>query len=268
MRVPPPNQRFDIVLRYETIEIDSYGIATLNVYCDSVSAAPLSPAHVDAIETLAGKNFTITVGPDGGIYDKTQLINIIQEVGDASFLKPPDGRDPNKERVKDPDIVDDFTAIQWFLWDSLSSIETSIDSLQVGDKWKSYLPVPTATVVRPAREVIYKLSEIKRTDKGRIAVINSTYKQTDVVPSDWPPFPWSGEFLLTGNVGFFMSVFQGLVVVSLEGHGQELFNIDLGRIESSEQEYKVIFRPRVSPMPGTDPIITMEQKVKVQLLKD
>lgn len=263
------NEALDMIVRYEPFEVDPCGIAKINVYFESVNTVTSSPVRRDAIETLSGKTFAVTIGPDGKIHDKTQLINIIREAGSASFRKSLLNSDPNiASSIKDPDLVEDFTAIQWFLWDSLSSMEQAEEGLSVGQKWKSSLPVPTSIFIRPVREVTYKLSNIKRAPQGRIAVINSTYKHTNIVPEDWPPYPWPRGFTLTGQIGVLMHVFQGLFVISLEGHGQELFNLDLGRIESSEQEYKVVFRPNSIPMPNADPYITLKQKVTVQLLED
>ncbi len=121
-------------------------------------------------------------------------------------------------------------------------------------------------VIRPVRDVTYKLAEIRQSDSGRIAVIASTYKLAESIPADWPPFPWSGGFQLAGQFGFFRSMFQGFNVTSIEGQGEELFNIDMGRTESYEQSYKVNIKTGGSPLPGADPVITIEQRMSMQLL--
>jgi len=250
----------DMVLRYEPVEVDPYGISKIRVYCESVRAVTSGQSRKDAVETIAGKSFVITVSPDGKIHDKSQLIEVAQQAGKAAFR-----RDSN---IKEPDLVEDFTATQWFLWDSLSSIEKPAAGLKIGQAWKSNLSVPTSMVLRPVRDVTYRLSQIKQDDKGRIAVIDSEYAFTRETPDDWPALPWSGRFQLAGQFGFFLSVFQGLHVNSLEGQGKEFFNIDSGRVENYEQEYKFTLKPGAVPLAGTDPLITVNQRITMQLLEN
>lgn len=254
------SESIDMVIKYVPVEVNPYGITTIEAYCESIKASISGSSRKDAAETIAGKSFKITVGPNGKIHDRTELVKVIQEAGKSAFRK--DGN------IKDPDLIEDFAATQWFLWDSVSSIEKPIAGLKVGQKWQSKLPVPNSMVIRPVRDVTYKLAEIRQTDNGRIAVITSTYELADSVPEDWSPLPWSGRFQLAGQFGFFRSMFQGLNVTSIEGQGEELFNIDLGRTESYEQSYKVKIKTGGSPLPGADPIIAIEQRISMQLLPD
>jgi hypothetical protein len=62
-------------------------------------------------------------------------------------------------------------------------------------------------------------------------------------------------------------MFKGLSITSLEGDGQELYNLDAGRTDSYKQNYKVTLKPNAMPLPGTNPIIYLEQKNTMELLE-
>jgi len=155
-------------------------------------------------------------------------------------------------------------ATQWYLWDSLASIEKPAKGVKVGQTWKSHLLVPTSMVLRIGRDVTYRLAEVSETEHGPVAVINSTYAMSDVKPK--VPLPYEGSFRLAGTFGFFRAMFKGLSVTSLEGTGQELFDINNGRVDSREQNYKFTLKPNASPLPGADPIIYIEQKITMRLV--
>jgi hypothetical protein len=58
-------------------------------------------------------------------------------------------------------------------------------------------------------------------------------------------------------------------VLDLKGEGEELFNIDAGRIEQYEQEYQLRLKASLMiPLAGVDPRITIKQKLTMTLLGD
>ena len=159
-------------------------------------------------------------------------------------------------------MVGDFIASQWFLWDTVSSIENPAVGVAVGQSWRSKLWTPVPMVVRKARDVTYRLDEIRQTDAGREAVITSTFGLAEKAPSGWP-VPYAGRFQMSGTFGF-LGAYQ---VLGLEGTGQERFNIDAGRIEAAEQKYTLRMKASLPPMGlRANPYITIEQTLTTEWL--
>jgi hypothetical protein len=212
----------------------------------------------DAVEHFAGKTFTLAVGPTGKIEDYSQLDKLIKEIGKKAFL-------PNSDRgrIKELDMIGDLVASQWFLWDAVSSLERPSEGVGAGQSWKSKLSVPTPMVMRKARDVTYRLDEIRRSEKGRLAVISSSYRQADSAPRDWP-IPYSGRFQMRGTFGFLSSY----KLLGLEGRGEELFNIDAGRIERQNQQYQMQLRALIPLGISANPMITIKQNLTMKLLED
>ena len=81
----------------------------------------------------------------------------------------------------------------------------------------------------------YTLTEIRPSDKGKLAVIKSDYSLAKTISRDWPlPYP-DGVFQMSGPFGFF----RNYKLLELQGQGEELFNIDAGRIEEYDQKYNL-----------------------------
>ncbi|MFQ6035584.1 MAG: hypothetical protein ACE5NM_07015 [Sedimentisphaerales bacterium] len=254
-------ESMEMVVAYTPIKVDPYGLTTIKATCKSVKVTRGGGAsRKDAAESLAGKTFTFTVSPIGKIEDYSQLEQLIQEIGKKAFR-----RDKRQARVKEPDMIDDFIAGQWFLWDSICSIEQPAEGVSVGQTWKSKLSVPTSMVLREARDVTYRLDEIRQSEKGQLAVIRSSYKHAESVPPGWP-IAYSGKFQLSGPLGFIRMLSRDLNVLDLQGQGEELFNIDIGRIEQHHQKYQMQLEASL-PLPGAKPVITINQSLKMQLLK-
>ncbi len=256
-RVAKSSESMEMVVAYTPIEVDPYGLTTIKAACKSVKVRRSSREgrQKDAIESLSGKTFTFTVGPTGEIEDYSQLDNLIKEIGKKAFR-------PGRARIKEPDMIGDFLATQWFLWDSVSSIEKPVEGVSVGQTWGSKLSVPTPMVSRQARDVTYTLDEIRQTDKGRLAMINSTYSLSKSVPDGWP-IPYSGRFQMSGTFGFL----QRYRFLDLQGQGEELFNIDAGRTEQYDQQYQLKVEAVLPMGINAKPRITIRQKLTMQLLE-
>ncbi len=257
------SESLEMVVAYTPVEVDPYGLTTIQATCKSAKvtrskSTTTRAGQKDAVEYAAGKTYTFTVGPTGKIEDYSQLNALIQEIGEKPFWE-----DARLGRMKAPDMIGDFILTQWFLWDSISSIEKPTKGASAGQTWKSKLSIPTPMVMRKAREVTYKLEEIREEAKGRLAVIRSSYSPAESVPSGWP-IPYSGTFAMPGTFGFL----RGYKILDLKGEGEELFNMDRGRIEQSTQQYQMQLDASL-PLPlGTNPQITIRQKVTMQLLSD
>ena len=211
----------EMVVAYIPVEMDPYGLTTIKADCKSVKVTRTRsprgrPTGKDAAESFAGRTYTITVDPSGRIKDYSQLDELIREIGEKAFQT-----DATRGKIKQPDMINDFVASQWFLWDSVASIEKPSEGVSVGQSWKSQLSVPTPMVMRKARDVIYSLAEVRQSEKGQLAVIGSSYALAQSAPSSWP-IPYSGRFRMSGPFGFL----RGYKVLNLTGEGEELFNID------------------------------------------
>jgi len=253
-------ESMEMVVTYAPIEVDPYGLTTIKATCESVKATrskrPSGRAAArDAVENLPGKTFTLKVNAAGKIEDPSQLDELINQIGEKAFRPSTRGG-----RIKEPDMILDFIASQWFLWDSVSSIEKPVEGISVGQSWNSKLSVPTPMVMRKARDVTYTLDEIRKTEKGRLAVISSTYSLADSVPRTWP-IPYTGSFQMSGTFGFL----RGYKILSLKGQGQELFNIDKGQTEQYDQQYQMLVEATLPMLTGPRPTITINQKLTMQL---
>jgi len=261
-KIDKSSESVDMVVAYTPVEIDPYGLTTVKATCESVKVkrhAPKGPqaAGKDAVEGLKGKTFTFTVDPTGKITDYSQLDELIRDTG-----KKPFRTDSRRGRIKEPDMIGDFIATQWFLWDSVSSIKKPVEGIRVGQSWNSKLSVPVPMVMRKARDVTYTLDEIRPGEKGRLAVINSSYSMSESVPPDWP-IPYSGSFQMSGRFGFL----KGYKVLDLQGRGQELFNIDAGRTEQYNQQYQMQLEASLPMGVDINPRLTIKQNLTMKILE-
>lgn len=261
-KIDRSTESMNMVIAYTPAKVDPYGLSTIRAKCESVSVRRTKEPGKDAVESLAGQTFTFTVDPTGRIEDYSDLDRLVFAIGKKAFRPNTKGR-----RVKEPDMIDDFIATQWFLWDAVSSIENPIKGVSLGQSWKSQLSVPTSMVLKQARDVTYTLDEIRETEKGRVAVIRSSYRLPKAVTRDWP-IPYSGSFQMSGMLGFLRMFSRGFNFLELQGQGEELYNLDAGRIEQYNQKYTVQLETSRLPLPGAKPRLTIEQSLTMRLLKD
>jgi len=261
-RVGKSSESMEIVVAYTPVEVDPYGLTTIEATCESVRIrrSPTKRRLVvigDAAQAFSHKTYRFTVGPTGKIEDHSQLDRLIREIGKKAFRS-----ESKKERIKEPDMISDFIATQWFLWDSVAGIEKPAKGVSVGHIWQSKLSVPTPMVMRKARDVTYTLDEIRQGEQHRLAVIRSSYSLAESVPRSWP-VPYSGRFQMSGRFGFL----RGYKVLDLQGHGEELFNIDAGRTERYNQQYKMLLEASYPMGIGVNPRITIDQELTMQRLE-
>jgi len=262
-KVDKSSESMEMVVAYTPVKVDPYGLTTIEATCKSVKATRTSSGSSragtskDAVESLSGVSFTFTVDAAGRIEDYSQLEKLITETGEKAF------RPGSKAgRIKEPDMVSDFIATQWFLWDSVSSIKKAAKGIRTGQSWKSKLSVPLPMIMRKARDVTYTLDEIRQTEKGQIAVIRSSYALAESVPGTWPK-PYTGSFQMSGRFGF-LSDYNFL---DLQGQGEELFNINAGRTEKYNQQYKVQLDASFPMGINMRPKITIEQNLTMELIE-
>lgn len=249
----------EMVIAYQPVKLDPYGLSTIKAVFEDVTVQKNDSGKKDALTGLKGKSFTFTIAPNGKINDDSGMYELLRKTSKLAFRT---GR--GKQRIKDPDMLDDAIAIQLQLWDAPAAIEKPAQGLKVGQTWKSILFIPSTMIIRQGLDVTYSLDEIKQTETGQTAVIKSSYLSSDQNPQ--VPYPYEGQFQLAGTFGFFRSMFNGLSVKDAKGAGQVIYDIDSGRLINSEQNYTATIRPNASPMPGTNPVITIEQKTTIELL--
>ncbi len=257
------SESLEMVVSYTPLTVDPYGVSTIRADCESAKAKRTSESArpqnwQEAAETFAGKSWTFTVDARGKMLDRSKFVEVLREAGQRAFRA-----DKSKGLIKEPDMLFDVIATQWFLWDSISSIPNPAKGVAVGDKWKSVLPVPATMVLFAARDVNYTLSEIRVDDaNNRIAVIDGSYYLRWPNPPEWP-VPYTEPFQMSGIFGFL----RGYKTQDLQGQGQELFNIDAGRIERYSQNYTIHASASMAiPIGGVNPQITIEQNMTMELL--
>jgi hypothetical protein len=262
-KIDKSSESLEMVVSYTPVKVDPYGVSTIRADCESARAkrtlsSPRQQNWQEAAEGFTGKSWTFTVDSRGKVVDSAEFRSLLLQVGQRAFRA-----DRSKGLVKEPDMLFDVISMQWFLWDSVSSINNPIKGVAVGDKWKSVLAAPATMFLFVARDVNYTLSEIRVQDaNNRIAVIDSSYSLRRPIPAEWP-VPYTEPFQMSGIFGFL----RQYITRDLRGHGQELFNIDAGRTERYSHSY-TIHASASMPMglPGVNPQITIDQNSTMELL--
>jgi hypothetical protein len=256
-------ETLEITAQITLKEIDSDGYLVIEAYYPEVKVQRKGKdtrAAKDAVENLANKKAVFKITPAGVAVEDSGLVQLIQQLGDASFS----GSAGNRENVKNQDMIADFVALQWFMFDPISKIEDPLEGVKKGQSWKSELPVPAPLEMAVKRDTTYTLENIYAEDDGQKALITSAYSLADNRPK--MPLIYSGRAYQ--QRGFF-----GVLrckPLSLTGGGQFVYNLDRGVIEKNIQEYDLETTAILFiPLPGTEGgRMKIHQKLTVELLKD
>ncbi|MGD0571829.1 MAG: hypothetical protein ABSB11_02265 [Sedimentisphaerales bacterium] len=259
------SESLEMVVLYTPVKVDPYGISTIKASCEAASVKRTAESGhqqnwKEAAESFAGKSWTFTVDARGKIVDGSQFVDVLHQAGQQAFRT-----DRSHGLIKEPDMLYDAIATQWFLWDSVAHISNPAKGVAIGEKWKSVLSAPATMILFAARNVNYTLEEIRQDPNdpnNRTAVIGSTYSMLWPNPSEWP-VPYTEMFQMSGMFGFL----REYKVLDIQGHGQELFNIEAGRTEQYTQKYTMRVAAAL-PMGFNDvtPKITIEQTITMQLI--
>jgi hypothetical protein len=262
-RVQEHTEHMELIVAYTPVEVDPYGVSTVRATVESVRTSRIGGPTgrmqgPDAVESAKGKSFALKVDPRGRIADANELKALILEMGEKAFRDGAAGG-----RTKDPDLIGDFVAGLWFLWDGVATIPLPAEGLAIGQTWSSQLPAPTPMVMRKARDVTYRFNGIRSGPRGAAAVIESVCTLAGSTPTDWP-VPYSGRFRVSGTFGF-LGPYEAL---SLNGLGEELYNIEAGRLEQRQQKYTMEVKASLPPMGiQAHPHIRIEQTLIAELLE-
>jgi hypothetical protein len=255
------SEKLEMEIVYKPVEIDPYGYSIIEATCNSakatrVSALSKSRRENDAVESAVGRSFTLKITPTGKIVDYNSLEKLTMELGEKAFAS-------SQRRIKDPDMIMDFLATQWYMWDSIASIKNPLKGLKKGQKWNSRLLAPMPFVSKTGRDVEYQFAGITESNNVSLAEIASSYKLSQTPPAT--PLPYSGTFYMRGTFGFL----RGYRVQSIEGSGQQLYDIKRGLIKSDTQQYRAKVSASIFGL-GSDtvePNIEINQTITMTLVE-
>lgn len=257
------SEKLEMQIAYKPVKINPLGVSVIEAFCQSAkvtrTGSSRGQSQTDAVESLAGKTFTLSISPTGKIVDYSSLEKIASELGERAF----GGGESKRGKVKNPDMIMDFLATQRNIWDSIASIKNPAKGLTAKSKWNSKLIAPMPFVSKTARDVEYSFAGVNKTDTRTLAQIDSTYTLSKT-PAD-APLPYTGGFQMKGMFGFL----QGYKVLSIEGKGTQLFDVDKGIIVSDTQNYKAQVSASIFGL-GSDeltPNINIDQTITMTLVE-
>jgi len=259
-------EKLELVISYKPVGgPDTYGLTTIEATCHSAKVtrtAKKSATGKDAVETLTGKSYTFKVTPTGKITDYTNLDKLAAELGSKAFY------DGGKQgRIKNPDMIADFVTLQWHLWDSIAAAEQTSKGLAPGASWTKKQRIPLPVPIRFARDTTYTLGEKLPTtgpeDKAdEKIVIDSSYSVGEGALENWPNI-YTGRFNMKGTFG----ILRNFRLLSIDGTGKQIFNVERGLVEKDVQQYQAKFSTTmIFNLPGVAPAVTIDQKMSVELL--
>jgi hypothetical protein len=257
-------ESLELVMAYKPVKVNPFGLTRIECTCETAKVKRIAltgkgNSAGDAIEKLAGKTFVLELSPVGQIEDFKELETLLLDIGNASF-------DTSREdtRVKNPDMIYDFIALQWYLWDSISSVPNPLAGVKPQMTWKSTQliawPIPIPDM--PCRITTFTLDSIKEENNQQKAVINSTYELSPSTVENFPK-PYEGSFQMRSLFGFLRDYqFQ-----TLQGQGQQIFNLATGEIESDSQQFDLAVTAAFPfPLGDSVPHINIHQTLTAKLL--
>jgi hypothetical protein len=262
------SEKLELVMVYTPVDVDPFGLSTLKVECKSAKVTRSKSSGKrnakDVMGTLAGKSFILKLSPSGQIGDNSDLERIASELGKASFSSDKGGM-----RIKNPDMIGDFLAMQQYLWAASSTI-SSQPELNVGDTWQAQQLIPWSSprYPPPTRTATYTLEDIVQDpnvpDQPRKAVISSTYTLSETPLEDYIKPYEKGRFQMRGMFGFL----RNYQFKHLEGTGTQIFNMDDGLVESDQQKYLMnVGASLMLPLGNSVPVLTVTQKISIERIK-
>lgn len=253
-------EKLEMEMVYKPVEIAPYGYSTIEAMCNSVKVTRTSRGQdrSDAVESAAGRSFTLKITPTGKIVDYSSLEKLAAELGEKAF-----GGNSGKGRIKGQDMIMDFVATQWYIWDSVASIKNPSKGIKNGQKWNSQLLAPMPFVLKTGRDVEYKFTNVVDANGVSLAEITSSYKLSKTPPA--APLPYSGSFHMRGTFGFL----RDYRVLSIEGSGWQLYDVEKGLIKSDTQQYKAKAVASIFGLGGgaIEPSIEINQTITMTLVE-
>jgi hypothetical protein len=258
-------ERLELVMVYTPVEVDPFGLTKLNVTCESAVVSRTSfsgrKEESDAMESLPQLSFTLTLTPTGLIEDLSDFERVIRELGDRAFATV----SPTAGRVKNPDMINDFMAMQWCLWDAVASMDDPAGGLRPGKTWttRQMLPWPAPLPTPPTRATTFTLDRIAEDEQGTRAHITAAYAMADK-PIEDAPRAYEGSFQMRGLFGFL----RGYQFTQITGTGEQVFDVDAGVLEKDHQHYTLdVTADFALPLGDSKPVLNVDQTLSIELLK-
>jgi hypothetical protein len=260
------SETLELTIEYTPTKVDPFGLTTIQAKCLSarVYRANFSGKtdSDDAMNQLQGKTYTLRISPAGKIADYADLHDLIRQIGQQAFVSGAAGG----ARVKNPDMISDFITLQWYLWDTASTLTEPLAGLSPGKTWQAeqFIPWPAPISNPPARLTTFRLDKIEQKENTQIATIGADYALT-TIPLEKFPIPYEGRFQLKGTFGFL----QNYQFQSVRGKGTQLFDLTSGTVLSDRQQYTVIVNADfLMPLGDSKPLLTVEQTLSIELLNN
>jgi outer membrane murein-binding lipoprotein Lpp len=260
------SERLEMTVAFKPVKVDESGFATVEAVFENVNVNRTSmtgkAGGKDAVTFAQGKTAKFSITPSGIITEDAELRSLVENMTKEAFVGG------NMGGVKTPEMIQDFVALVWFLWDPVSSVEKPALGVDVNDTWNSKLPAPMTWPSKTVRDTTYTLRQVQDVNNARTAVIDSTYNLGKNWPSNWP-FTYKGSFQMQGVFGFL----RGYNVMSLAGKGVEHYSITGGKLLDFDQNYEAKVLATMpfalgSPDKTPSPNMTVKQKLSAQLLPE
>ena len=261
----------EMVVAYTPIETDIYGNTTVEAVCESIkinrqTLTSRPSTGDDPVASVKGKSWQFTVNSFGEIQDYSGMQAVVKSLGEKAITES------GKRRIKDPDLIWDFVATQWFMWDALSSNKKLYSGVSAGDSWNSALLLPFGVRIPAERSVEYTVDE-NYVEGSDIVSINSLYdfrgyenvdgKLTFRSILENMPQPYEGSFQTRGMFGFL----RDYKAERLEGEGKASYDINRGILLSDSQRYEVDMTAAfMFPLGDTSPVLNVVQTIDIELI--
>ncbi len=262
----------DMVITYTTMATDIYGNITVQAECKSVqltrkSFTNRSETQDDPIGKLGGKTWQFVINSAGQIQDYSGLDTLVKELGAKAIS------DSGQRRIKGPDMIWDFVATQWFMWDAISSNNKMSAGVDPGQSWESLTSIPFA-VRLPVERVVKYTIPADQDAANPLINIQSTYSFRGYEEKDGKlifnsaipqmPLPYEGSFQTKGMFGFL----RDYKAESLSGEGRAVYDLAKGILISDSQQYDMDMTAGfMFPLGNTKPVLKVKQTIEVQLVE-
>lgn len=259
------NESIEMVMRIKPLEVDPYGLSTVEFTCQSVQVKRTSfsgkGSTTDAMESLRGKSYTIQITPTGQIKNLDSFSTLLKEIGQKSFV----ARSDAQQNVKDPDMILDWICFQYYLWDVTASNPNPLAGVRPGSTWKSdqFMTWPVPIQNLPSRTTTYTVKEITEQDGKRLAHIDSAYQLGEKPVLNFP-LPYDGPYQIKGSL---FSILRNFQHQSLEGSGALTYNLTDGYPEKDQQDYTLVTQAGfILPLGQSFPTLTVAQSILIERL--
>lgn len=257
------SEKLEMEVVFRPVEVNPYGLTTIEATCKSAKVtrtgiSAKSTGRSDAAEGAAGKSWTFKITPTGKIADLSSLEKVSQELAQRAFAAS------QRSRVKDPDMIMDFLATQYNIWDSIASIKEPLKGVNKRQQWQSKLLAPMPFVKKVGRNVTYHYAGLVDLNNVAYAKIVTDCNLSPGVPQE-VNMPYSGSFYMRGTFGFL----RGYRVQSIDGGGEQLYDIRRGLIKSDVQHYKAMVNASIFGLGSEtiEPNIEINQTITMTLVE-